>query len=124
MTVYPALRSLVGANVPDLRGLFLRGHGGQSDALGVLQGDTIRNIQGNLTGAGSYGAIISHVPYAGQTSSLASGAFKVRKTYGWGAMGHAHSAYDLEFDSSRVVPTATENRPVNMAVRYLIRALP
>ena len=30
----------------------------------------------------------------------------------------------LEFDASLQVPTAEENRPVNMAVRYLIRALP
>jgi hypothetical protein len=30
----------------------------------------------------------------------------------------------LSFDASRVVPTSTENRPVNTAVRYLIRALP
>lgn len=27
-------------------------------------------------------------------------------------------------DTSRVVPTANENRPVNQAVRYLIRARP
>ena len=27
-------------------------------------------------------------------------------------------------DTSRVVPTAEENRPVNMATRFLIRALP
>jgi len=36
-----------------------------------------------------------------------------------GAAGHV-----LEFDSSRVVPTANENRPVNVAVRYLIRTRP
>ena len=30
----------------------------------------------------------------------------------------------IDFDASRVVPTASENRPVNQAVRYLIRALP
>ena len=111
--------------MPDLRGLFLRGHGGQSAPLGIQQGDAMRNIQGSLTGdGGSYGAIISHIPTVGKTSSLASGAFKVKKTYGYGAAGHNHSAYDLEFDASLVVPTAEENRPVNMAVRYLIRARP
>ena len=31
---------------------------------------------------------------------------------------------NLTFSSSRVVPTAEENRPVNMAVRYLVRARP
>jgi hypothetical protein len=29
----------------------------------------------------------------------------------------------IDFDASRVVPSAAENRPVNMAVRYLIKAL-
>ncbi len=32
--------------------------------------------------------------------------------------------YGLNFDASRVVPTANENRLVNQAVRYLIRARP
>ena len=30
----------------------------------------------------------------------------------------------VALDLSRVVPTADENRPVNMAVRYLVRARP
>ena len=30
----------------------------------------------------------------------------------------------LRFSTSKVVPTSNENRPVNMAVRYLIRARP
>lgn len=33
------------------------------------------------------------------------------------------SLYSIDFDSSRVTPTSQENRPVNTAVRYLIRAL-
>lgn len=45
---YPELFALVGAKTPDLRGLFLRGVGGNSPALGVAQGDAIRNIGGTL----------------------------------------------------------------------------
>ena len=34
---YPELFALLGGQTPDLRGLFLRGHGGSSAALGVRQ---------------------------------------------------------------------------------------
>lgn len=37
-TVYPELFALLGARVPDFRGLFLRGVGGNSAGLGVTQG--------------------------------------------------------------------------------------
>ena len=40
---YPKLYALM-HNVPDYRGVFLRGLGGNSAALGALQGDAIRNI--------------------------------------------------------------------------------
>lgn len=52
-------------SVPDYRGLFLRGFGGNSSSLGSTQGDAIRNITGNLgtqqfsawnvAGGGNYG---------------------------------------------------------------------
>ncbi|WP_394806793.1 phage tail protein [Megamonas funiformis] len=44
---YPKLYALM-HNTPDYRGVFLRGLGGNSDNLGVLQGDAIRNIYGSL----------------------------------------------------------------------------
>ena len=34
---YPELFAVLGNSVPDLRGLFLRGHGGKSAALGTTQ---------------------------------------------------------------------------------------
>ena len=43
---YPELFALIGNSVPGLRGLFLWGHGGDSAALGVQQG----NIKGQITG--------------------------------------------------------------------------
>ena len=97
--------------MPDLRGLFLRGHGGNSAALGVQQNDAIRNITGSF----------------GQHSSASAGgvfyrtggcAEDIRSSYGtWSGNG-------VGFDLSRVVPTAEENRPVNQAIRYLVRARP
>lgn len=114
-SVYPELSALVGGNVPDLRGLFLRGHGGNSAALGVRQGDATRAIRGEI-GSGH--------PFAG--ADKATGAFRrdggsisTNWNVTWGA-----PAFIRTFDSSRVVPTAEENRPVNQAVRYLIRARP
>ena len=38
---YPELFAVLGGNVPDLRGLFLRGHGGNSAALGIRQSDMV-----------------------------------------------------------------------------------
>ena len=60
MPVYPELVALIGWNVPNYQGVFLRGYGGQtsyhygavghwSAGLGELQGDGIREIWGELS---------------------------------------------------------------------------
>ena len=43
LPVYPELVALIGSRVPDYRGLFLRGVGGNSAALGILQEDEIKS---------------------------------------------------------------------------------
>ena len=59
-SVYPELVALIGWNVPNYQGVFLRGYGGQtsyhygvvghwSAGLGELQGDGIREIWGELS---------------------------------------------------------------------------
>ena len=56
-----------------------------------------------------------------------TGAFYVaRHTSNSIGYGGAYSREHISsaFDASRVIPTANENRPVNKAARYLIRALP
>ncbi len=114
-SVYPELFAVLGGNVPDLRGLFLRGHGGNSAALGIQQSDAIRNITGTL----------ANVQESQQRSAYATGAFRLTTSM---TQGHPYytvnGSYGCDFDASRVVPTANENRPVNMAVRYFIRARP
>ena len=110
-SVYPELFAVLGGQTPDLRGLFLRGHGGDSAALGVRQGDAIRNIKGQITGNGLM-------------SGGATGPFYSWYTQNFGIGNGAYDKNGVAFDASRVVPTAEENRPVNMAVRYLVRARP
>ena len=108
---YPELFAVLGGQVPDLRGLFLRGHGGNSAGLGVKQSDAIRNITGQMgtrvfSDGGETGAFYGWVDH---NFGVGSGGYGKRSVF---------------FDASRVVPTAEENRPVNQAVRYLVRARP
>ena len=104
-SVYPELFAVLGNSVPDLRGLFLRGHGGNSAALGIQQGDAIRNITGSFTG--------TYTGISGVFYRITGGDIKA------GSEGEL-----IGLDVSRQVPTANENRPANQAVRYLIRARP
>lgn len=124
LRAYPELFALLGVRVPDFRGLFLRGVGGNSAALGVTQGDAIRNITGSVYGSGD-----SYDEFFGDDSISASGAFSVsnyRYQQGVSNTGDraANRPQSFVFDASRVVPTSNENRPMNRAVRYLIRAKP
>ena len=63
LSVYPELVALIGWNVPNYQGVFLRGYGGQtsyhygavghwSAGLGELQGDGIREISASFSTGG------------------------------------------------------------------------
>ena len=109
-TKYPKLYALM-HNTPDYRGIFLRGLGGNSASLGELQGDAIRNITGNFNATDNNSWNIN-----------ANGVF-YGQTIGAGDQGDEAGEYKkYYFDASRVVPTANENRPINKAVRYFIKA--
>ncbi|MEH9530840.1 phage tail protein [Klebsiella pneumoniae] len=130
-TAYPS-----GA-LPDLRGEFLRGWDdgrGADTGRGVLtsQTDAIRNITGTF----------GHLMYetfdaASENAPTSSGAF--RRLKGTDPIGYTTSNYSnagtfssvskkdnlqdgTMFDASRVVPTANENRPRNVAFNYIVRA--
>ncbi|WP_139590254.1 phage tail protein [Escherichia coli] len=104
--------------LPDLRGEFIRGW---DDGRGVdagrqllsSQGDAIRNIEGFADGGigMSFDAIRGAFYDAGTRSArMPNNTTTIDKTD------------DLGFDASRVVPTANENRPRNIAFNYIVRA--
>lgn len=124
-TAYPDLVKVLGSDtVPDYRGVFLRGLGSvtsthygtvrhQSSGLGELQGDAIRNIYGMVSGMDVYNDTWSGAFYNPGTRDGKGipGSYQPRKF-----------CDDFSFDASRVVPTANEDRPINRAVRYFIKA--
>lgn len=116
---YPELYSLVGSKVPDYRGLFLRGQGGNAAALGVQQDDAIRNITGEWKRSSDVGAYTSYMD--GNLTGVFGKTMTTVRNLAGGQASRSDIA-SINFDVSRVVPTANENRPVNKAVRYLIRA--
>lgn len=129
-SAYPALAAIVGATVPNYQGTFLRGYGSQpsthygmvlhsSGNLGELQGDSIRNITGTF---------LLNIPSGDGTNAgftlNPTGAFYLNMTSARYVGGDIflNNTGGAAFDASRVVPTANENRPINKAVRYLIKA--
>ncbi len=116
---YPKLAKAYPTNkLPDLRGEFIRGW---DDGRGVdagrqllsSQGDAIRNIEGFADGGigMSFDAIRGAFYDAGTRSArMPNNTTTIDKTD------------DLGFDASRVVPTANENRPRNIAFNYIVRA--
>ena len=118
-TSYPKLVAIVGNNVPDLQGLFPRCVGSQTVAettysvsLGEKQGDAIRNItgwigdissgssSGNVGGAFFYDGSVPQNKYNAETANISG----------------------IGFDASKVIPTASENRPAFVGLRFLIKA--
>ena len=98
--------------------MFLRGLGGESAGLGQAQIDTMRPITGSTRPTNFYN---------GNFGVVSSGAIRaVNQTSGnphqWGASPVGR--VEIEFNSALLGPhfAGSETRPVNIAVRYLIRA--
>ncbi len=120
-------------NLPDLRGMFLRGVSGTSgndlDAdsrvmltnnggntgnnVGSYQSDAIRNITGQIGGFAQHYNVIN---------GLTNGAFVGINDNRWDGIGTGdHDNGLVCFDASRVVPTGSDNRPKNVYVTYIIK---
>ena len=124
-STYPELKALM-PRVPNYQGMFLRGDGNQlvghgtygsvtheSAALGEVQGDSIRNVkaeikqpfllpQGGVTGA-------FETIYQPNAQTI---RYEIPRNYNVG----------VRLNFSKAVPTSEENRPVNVAVKYIIKA--
>ncbi|ATW34677.1 MULTISPECIES: phage tail protein [Candidatus Williamhamiltonella] len=119
-TQYPLLASAYpSGQLPDLRGEFIRGAdaGRQVDTGRTVlstQGDAIRNITGQFgyVRQGQWAPWVTATGAFYQTSTF-SAAIKRGDPDNWGSVS--------AFDASRVVPTAHENRPRNVAFNYIVR---
>lgn len=115
-------------NVPDLQGQFLRGYpGGYLDPdreFASVQGDAIRDIQG------AFGKNVTAKSSIFETRS-ASGAFEAEAEIDMAKAlatipslpSTAGIKYPLgyKFKASNMVPTADENRPVNISLLFCIK---
>ena len=119
-------------NLPDLRGMFLRGVAGSDlsgdpDAnirvsrydnggntgnnVGGYQGDAIRNITGSTPTGAEYGL---------NNGYQSTGAL-YKESVGNGNNGNSNQGTRISFDASRVVPVGSDNRPKNVYVTYIIK---
>ncbi|HIB4474439.1 TPA: phage tail protein [Escherichia coli] len=131
---YPELAKAYPTNkLPDLRGEFIRGwdDGRSADAGRTIlsaQGDAIRNIYGEFKtvntenysiweSVGSFkGAVVPLNPSTNNSYFSLVRSMVTERSEG----GVYPKAIGL--DASRIVPTANENRPRNIAFNYIVRA--
>ncbi|EDO5059264.1 phage tail protein, partial [Salmonella enterica subsp. enterica serovar Poona] len=125
-SAYPALR------LPDLRGEFVRGwdDGRGTDSgrtLLTAQGDAIRNITGVQSLAVPYngastGVFFNNGKNANEGVYADGSPISDAPNPIDGSTGPGSSGEKIYFDASKVVPTANENRPRNVAFNYIVRA--
>lgn len=115
-TTYGAGDGSTTFNIPDARGEFIRGWADDSTVdkgrkIGSKQGDAIRNITGGLA---AYGWELEGI----------SGAFSGQRNSPDFSSPLTHPSRSFtyfNFDASKVVPTAAENRPRNIAFLVCIK---
>ncbi len=127
-TAYPKLAAIVGNNVPNLQGLFPRCVGSQDLSVTIDGTATTQTFNGGTVGEKTADAVRNitgtfNAVWEANTAQVTTGAFD--RTSGGGsneADGQGSGTAVWNFDASRVVPVGVENKPVSVALRFLIKA--
>lgn len=100
-------------NLPDCRGMFLRGYGGLSDKIARVQNDAIKKF------TGWFRVTVQHQD---KDYNKFGGCFRLKNVIWRGDNGEGgyRETYDYEFDPSINTNTAEETRPKNMAFNIVI----
>lgn len=106
--------------VPKVTDRFLR-NAGNGLSVGQTQEDAIRNITGKLDG--SHLGIGSQVLEGKMIATGAIGTEYANRVWSNDSGGAGEQSVSLDFDASRVVPTADENRPKSLVLKLCIKAL-
>lgn len=125
-TTYSKLFAAIGTNfgagdggttftLPDYRGKFLRGYGGDSGTLYATQNEGLPNITGSVTGMAGYW----------NNTGTASGAFSIGGKNGEiGSDGKAISKYQVSFEakkSNSIYGASSHVTPINQAINFFIK---
>ena len=104
-------------NIPDFRGMFLRGNGSNANAIGVIQAESLPNIVGSWDGYE-----IGKGPSSGHGSNLTTGAFSVTDGSSSGSDGASNNNAKLNFKASdsNSIYSGSHVTPVNYAVKFYI----
>ena len=114
----PNAANPTGLYVPNLSEQFFRGWTpGAGREAGSWQGDAIRNVTGSA-GIGGQTGIAYPLAMDGNTGALCPQGEK--GTHSLSTMTSVNTYGGLVFDASHAVPTAAENRPVNIAVPVIL----
>ena len=113
LVAFPALLTLFPDGLPNTEHRFVRG-AGPSRPVVVLEDDAIRNITGGL------------VDILASTNPSGSGVFtRTANLAGYTDQTvRSGKIVNFSFDASKVVPTAAENRPINISAFYIVKATP
>ena len=134
------------ANLPDLRGRFIRGvdnpgteqgaagrdddHGIRTNEPGAVQEEARENIAdeniiggvvGSLQGDAIRNITGSATSNRGLRVNTVTGAFERLANYGRYGNNNGADAFGFDFNASRVVPTGKDNRPKNVYLNFIIK---
>lgn len=118
---YEEIRKIYGTNLPDYRGVFLRGVGGNAASIGILQSDEIKSHTHAMQNAGIHNHQQGN---EGLYNFFGGGVWAGSRSWavgGYNAYQLANTSTTGEHAHIINVTGGSETRPVNKAVRYIIK---